>query len=45
LQPYIDYIAAVINMYCQMSLSRNQIAVKKLKAIGLTFDHVIGAIT
>jgi hypothetical protein len=45
LQPYVDYIAAVINLYTHMCLSRNSHAVKKLKEIGLTFDHVVSAVT
>ena len=45
LQPYIDYISAVINMYCHMCISRNSLGVRKLKEIGLTFDHVIAAVS
>ena len=45
LQPYIEYVAAVINLYCHMCLTRNINAVKRLKDLGLTFEHVIACIS
>ena len=45
LQPYIDWIAAVITMYCHMCLSRNNIAITKLKEMGLTFEHILAGIS
>mgnify|MGYP003346291593 CR=1 FL=1 len=44
LQPYIDWIAAVINMYSHMCLSRNHIAINNLKEMGLKFNHIIAAV-
>jgi hypothetical protein len=34
----------VINMYCHMSLSRNHIAINKLKEMGLKFNHILAAV-
>lgn len=45
LQPYIEYVAAVINLYCHICLSRNINAVKRLKDLGLTFEHIIACIS
>jgi hypothetical protein len=45
LQPYIEYIAAVINLYCHMCLSRNLNAVRRLKELGLTFEHIVSCIS
>ena len=44
LQPYIDWIAAVITMYCHMCFSRNHIAINKLKEMGLKFNHVLACV-
>lgn len=45
LYPYVDYFAAVINMYCHMCLSRNQLGIKKVKELGLSFDHILASIS
>ena len=40
LEPYIDYICAVIRMYAHMCLSRNHVTIKKVKEAGLNYDHI-----
>lgn len=45
LNPYIEYFAAVIKMYSHMCLSRNQLGIKKVKELGLTFDHIMASIS
>jgi len=45
LQPYIDYISTVINLYCHICLSRHQAAVNRLRDISLTFEHIIACIS
>ena len=42
--PYIDYMAAVINMYSHLCLSRNHHAINKIKEIGLSYEHIISCI-
>jgi hypothetical protein len=38
---YIDYICAVINLYCHMCLSRNHVAIEKvIEKVGLNYDHI-----
>lgn len=44
LMPYIEYIASVINMYSHMCLTRNHLAITKVKDIGLSYDHIITCI-
>eukprot|EP00347_Sterkiella_histriomuscorum_P002968 403366109 len=40
LQPYIDYIIAVIDMYKNLCLSRNMKGIEKVKSIGFTYETV-----
>lgn len=42
--PYIDYIVAVINLYSHLCLSRNQLAIKKIKELGMNYEHIITCI-
>ena len=44
LMPYIEYMAAVINMYASMCLSRNHYAIAKVKELGLSHEHIITCI-
>jgi len=41
MQPYIDYIYAVLNLYGHMCLSRNHEAIKMVKSVGLSHEHIL----
>ena len=45
MMPYIDYVASVINLYAHMCLSRNHIAIKRVKDTGINYDHIICSLT
>ena len=42
--PYIEYIAAVLNLYASMFLNRYRFSNHKIENWGLTFDHIFEAI-